>query len=78
MTVSPMRCKSGMTLIRSADMLTPTEHKWIVHAMRTMEQTEVTEMAAVKIYRTMGQLFENAANRVELKLVDKVENRLYN
>jgi hypothetical protein len=26
----------------------------------------------------MGQLFENAANRVELKLVDKVNDRLYN
>lgn len=59
-------------------MLTATEHKWIVHAMRTMESKEVTEMAAAKIYRTMGQMFEKAANRVEMKLVDKVNDRLYN
>ena len=59
-------------------MLTATEHKWIVHAMQTMEQQEVTEMAAAKTYRTIGQIFEGAAQRVELALVDKVENRLYN
>ena len=59
-------------------MLTATEHKWILHAMQTMESQEVTEMSAAKTYRTIGQLFENAAMRVELKLVDKVDDRLYN
>jgi len=59
-------------------MLTPTEHMWIVQAMTQLEQGGVTEMSAAKTYRTIGQLFESAAMRVELKLVDKVENRLYN
>ena len=59
-------------------MLTATEHKWILHAMQTMESQEVTERAAAKTYRTIGQMFENAAVRVEDKLVDRIENRLYN
>jgi hypothetical protein len=59
-------------------MLTPTEHLWIVQAMRTLEKEEMSEMAMLKTYRTIGQMFEAAATRVELKLIDKVENRLYN
>ena len=59
-------------------MLTPTEHLWIVHAMKVLEQDDISEMAALKTYRTIGQMFEAAATRVELKLIDKIENRLYN
>lgn len=59
-------------------MLTPTEHKWIVQAMRILEREEMSEMAALKTYRTIGQMFEAAATRVEMNLIDKVENRLYN
>ncbi len=59
-------------------MLTPTEHKWIVQAMRTLEREEMSEMASMKTYRTIGQMFDAAATRVEMKLIDKVENRLYN
>ena len=59
-------------------MLTPTEHLWISQAMRTLEREEMSEMAALKTYRTIGQMFEAAATRVEMNLIDKVENRLYN
>ena len=59
-------------------MLTATEHQWIAHAMQVLEQDDISEMAALKTYRTIGQMFETAATRIELKLIDKVENRLYN
>ncbi len=59
-------------------MLTPTEHMWIVHAMKVLEHGDVSEMTAMKTYRTIGQMFETAATRVEMRLIDKVENRLYN
>ena len=64
-----------MTSIQSADMLTATELNWIRQAMR-VEHTSA--ISAAKTYRVIGQLFENAAKRIELDLVDKVENRLYN
>ena len=59
-------------------MLTATEYKWIIKAMETLNAGNVSEMAAAKTYRTIGQIFESAAQRVELALVDKVEDRLYN
>jgi hypothetical protein len=59
-------------------MLTPTEHKWIVQVMTKLEQGDTTELAAAKVYRTIGQLFESAAQRVEDRVIDRIENRLYN
>lgn len=59
-------------------MLTATEYTWIIKAMDTLNRGDVSEMSAAKTYRTIGQIFEGAAQKVELALIDKVEDRLYN
>ena len=56
-------------------MLTETEWRWVRHALSVDHQTD---MSKAKMYRTIGQIFERAAQRIELDLVDKVEARLYN
>ena len=55
-------------------MITDTELKWIRQAMAT----EMTPMQTAKTYRVIGQIFQKASERIELDLVDKVEDRLYN
>lgn len=55
-------------------MITDTELKWIRQAMAT----EMTPMQMAKTYRVIGQIFQKASERIELDLVDKVEDRLYN
>jgi hypothetical protein len=59
-------------------MLTATEYKWIFQAMKTLNAGEVTEMNAAKTYRIIGQLFEGAAQRVELVFISKIEEQLSN
>lgn len=56
-------------------MLTEAELKWIRQAMSVEFESA---MAKAKVYRTIGQIFELAAQRIEKNLVDKVEERLYN
>jgi len=56
-------------------MLTDTEWRWVRHALTVDHQSA---MAKAKMYRTVGQIFEKAAQRIEQNLVDKVDARLYN
>lgn len=53
-------------------MLTETELRWIRHAM-TVDQSK---MQAAKTYRIIGQLFEGAARRLEVELMDQVDAKL--
>lgn len=57
--------------------MTPEEFQYIKRAVEALEQgtTEVTE---VKILKTISQITAASAQRLEQKLVDKIEDRLYN
>lgn len=57
--------------------MSPEEFQYIKRAVEALEQgtTEVTE---VKILKTISQITAASAQRLEQKLVDKIEDRLYN
>ena len=56
-------------------MLTETELAWVRQALAVDHSSAMNK---AKTYRVIGQIFENAARRIETNLVDKVEDRLYN
>jgi hypothetical protein len=58
--------------------MTPQEHEYIRRAVEALESPETTPMAQVKILRTMSQICGKSATLIEHKLVDRVEDRLYN
>jgi membrane carboxypeptidase/penicillin-binding protein len=55
-------------------MITETELKWIRMAMGT----DMSPMQMAKTYRVIAQIFQKASDRIEMNLVDKVDDRLYN
>ena len=57
--------------------MTPEEFQYIKRAIEAIEQGS-TEAAEVKILRTISQITSAAAQRLEQKLVDKVDELLYN
>lgn len=57
--------------------MTPEEFQYIKRAVEALEQG-TTEAAEVKILRTVSQIAAAAAQRLDQKLVDKIEDRLYN
>lgn len=57
--------------------MTPEEFQYIKRAIEAIEQGS-TESAEVKILRTISQITSAAAQRLEQKLVDKVDEVLYN
>jgi hypothetical protein len=59
-------------------MITETERRWVEQALFQLYEGEVSPMMSAKIMRTVGQIFEKGAKRIEVQLVDKVEDRLYN
>ena len=59
-------------------MITETERRWVEEALRKLYEGEVTPMMSAKIMRTVGQIFERGAKRIETQMVDKVDERLYN
>jgi hypothetical protein len=59
-------------------MITETERRWVDEALRKLYEGEVSPMMSAKIMRTVGQIFEQGAKRIETQMVDKVEDRLYN
>ncbi len=58
--------------------MTPMEFEYIKRAVEALENFETTDMARVKILRTMSQICGKCATEIENNLVDKVEARLYN
>ena len=59
-------------------MMTLEEFQYIKRAIEALESVETTDMAKIKILRTMGQICERSASKIEKILVDRVEERLYN
>ena len=58
--------------------MTPQEHEYIRRAVEALENPEITPMAQRKILRTMEQICGKSATLIEQKLVDNIEDRLYN
>ena len=58
--------------------MTPQEFEYIQRAVKALEDPETTEMAQAKILRTMSQVCGKSATVIEQKLVDSIEDRLYN
>ena len=59
-------------------MITETERRWVESALNKLYEGEVTPMMSAKIMRTVSQIFEQGARRLERNLVDNIEDRLYN
>ena len=59
-------------------MITETERRWVKEALNKVYEGEVSPMMTAKIMRTIAQIFEQGARRIETQMVDKVEDRLYN
>jgi len=57
-------------------MITETERRWVEQALEKLYEGEVTPMMSAKIMRTVGQIFENGARRLELDLIDSVDTKL--
>jgi hypothetical protein len=57
--------------------MTPEEFEYIKRAVEALEQG-TTEAAEIKILRTVSQITAASAQKLEQKLVDKVDELLYN
>ena len=57
--------------------MTPEEFEYIKRAVEALEQG-TTETAEIKILRTVSQITAASAQKLEQKLVDKVDELLYN
>ena len=57
--------------------MTLEEFQYVKRAIEALEQG-TTEAAEIKILRTVSQITGAAAQRLEQKLVDKVDELLYN
>ncbi len=58
--------------------MTPGEFQYLKRAVEALESGEHSEMSQLKILRTVEQICGRSATEIELNLVDKVDNRLYN
>ena len=56
--------------------MTPTEFEYCQQAMKELE-TPLSLMQRIKVQRTMAQILERSASRMEKAFVDSVEDRLY-
>jgi hypothetical protein len=57
-------------------MITETERRWVEEALRKLYEGEVSPMMSAKIMRTVGQIFEQGAKRIETQLIDTVDSKL--
>ncbi len=58
--------------------MTPGEFQYLKRAVEVLANGEHSEMSQVKSLRTVEQICGRSATELELNLVDKVEDRLYN
>lgn len=63
--------------MEDGDGMTLEEFQYIKRAVEALEQG-TTEVAEIKILKTISQITAVSAQRLEHKLVDKIEDRLYN
>jgi hypothetical protein len=57
-------------------VITETERRWVEQALEKLYEGEVTPMMGAKIMRTVAQIFEQGARRIETNLVDTVDAKL--
>lgn len=57
--------------------MTPTEFEYIQKAITELEKP-LSLMQRIKVQRTMAQILDRSASRMEESFVDRVESRLYN
>lgn len=53
--------------------MTPQEFEYIRRAMEVLECPETTPMTQVKLLRTVGQIFNMNAQKVEDQIIDKFD-----
>lgn len=53
--------------------MTPQEFEYIQRAMKVLEDPETTLMAQHKILKTVGQIFDMNARRVEDRMIDHID-----
>ena len=53
--------------------MTPQEFEYIQRAMKVLEDPETTLMAQHKILKTVGQIFDMNARRVEDRMIDRFD-----
>ena len=56
--------------------MTPTEFEYCQQAMKELE-TPLSLMQRIKVQRTMAQILNRSAERLEEAFVTRVEDRLY-
>ena len=57
--------------------MTPQEFQYIKRAVEALEQ-DTTDVTQIKILKTISQVAKLSAQRLETRLVDRIEDRLYN
>jgi hypothetical protein len=57
--------------------MTPQEFQYIKRAVEALEQG-TTDVTQIKILKTISQVAGLSAQRLETRLVDRIEQRLYN
>ncbi len=56
--------------------MTPQEFEYIRRAMAVLDDPETTLMAQHKIFKTVGQIFEMNAQRIENRMIDRFDARM--
>lgn len=56
--------------------MTPTEFEYVQRALKELEKP-LSLMQRIKIQRTMAQILDRSASRMEEAFVDQVERKLY-
>ena len=57
--------------------MTPEEFQYIKRAVEALEQG-TTDVTQIKKLKTISQVAKLSAQRLETRLVDRIEDRLYN
>lgn len=58
--------------------MTQEQFEYLKRAIEALGSGELTQMGEIKVLRTMSQITESAAQKLESKLVDNVDSLLYN
>ncbi len=58
--------------------MSPEEFAYIKRAVEALEDPKTTPMAQHKILRTMSQICERSAQKIENEMIDRLDDRLYN
>ncbi len=56
--------------------MTPQEFEYIRRAMAVLEDPETTPWAQHKILKTVGQIFDMNAQRIEDRMIDRFDARM--